>query len=205
MDLGRGDLELGSSAMTYELGVDVSKWQVPEKLNWRKLRDEAGVRFVIARHTCGLVADATFWRHGWRAMRAGGVQVGAYQYLSPHVPATAQVSLALQVARELELPYVLDVEAPGLTAKHIDTWLDSFTRSGLTPMIYCSQSSWRECYGAGPHRWAHLPLWVANYTKADKPAMPDGWSSWQIWQHTDNGALAGFDLPIDCNRRRVSA
>ena len=188
----------------HEVGIDVSKWQVPEKLNWRKLREEAGVRFVIARHSYGLQADATFWRHGWRAMRAGGVKVGAYQYLLANVPATAQVALALQVARELEMPFVLDVEAPGLTAKQIDMWLDSYTRTGLTPMIYCSQSSWRECYGSGPHRWGHLPLWVANYTTRAEPAMPDGWTSWQIWQHTDKGTLPGYEGLIDCNRRKVT-
>ena len=46
----------------YEIGVDVSKWQAPERMNWRKLRDEAGVRFVIARHCYGVLVDATFWR-----------------------------------------------------------------------------------------------------------------------------------------------
>lgn len=188
----------------HEVGIDVSKWQVPEKLNWGKLHAEGGVRFVIARHSYGLLVDKTFWLHGWRAMRAGGVQIGAYQYLLANIPATAQVSLALQVAREIDLPFVLDVEAPGLTAKHIDTWLESFTRSGLTPMIYCSQSSWRDCYGAGAHRWGHLPLWVANYTTAAAPAMPDGWTSWQIWQHTDKGRLSGFDGPLDCNRRVIA-
>jgi lysozyme len=68
-------------------------------------------------------------------------------------------------------------------------------------MIYCSRHSWATCYGAGPHRWSHLPLWVANYTTADAPAMPDGWASWQIWQHSDRGRLAGYDGHIDTNRR----
>ena len=188
----------------YEIGVDISKWQAPERMNWRKLRDEAGVRFVIARHCYGVLVDATFWRHGWQAMRAGGITVSGYQFLLANIPATAQAALALTVARELDQPYVLDVEAPGLTKKHIDAWLDSFTRSGLTPMIYCSRHSWATCYGSGPHRWSHLPLWVANYTTADAPAMPDGWDSWQIWQHSDRGRLAGYDGHIDTNRRVIA-
>ncbi len=186
----------------YEVGIDISKWQAPEKLNWRKLRDEGNVRFAIARHCYGTQVDATFWRHGWAAMRAGGIAISGYQFLLATVPATAQASLALSVARELDMPYVLDIEAPGLTAKHIDAWLESFTRGGLTPMIYCSQSSWRACYGAGPHRWGHLPLWVANYTTASAPAMPDGWSTWAIWQHTDKGMLPGYSGNLDCNRRQ---
>ena len=191
--------------MTYELGVDVSKWQMPEKVDWRKLRDAAGVRFVIARHTYGVQVDNTFWRHGWAAMRAGGISISGYQYLLANIPATAQASLAISVARELDQPYVLDVEAPGLTAKHIDTWLDTFMRAGLAhkPMIYCSRHTWHTCYGTGAHRWGHLPLWVANYTTAVAPAMPNGWDDWQIWQYSDKGRLSGYEGYIDCNRRKV--
>ena len=42
----------------YEVGIDVSKWQAPERLNWRRLRDEGGVRFVVARHCYGVQVDA---------------------------------------------------------------------------------------------------------------------------------------------------
>ncbi len=189
--------------MTYELGVDVSAWQLPEKVDWRKLRDEANVRFVIARHAFGLQVDSTFWRHGWGAMRAGGLLLSGYQYFVPNRSAAEQASLALQVAKQLDQHYVLDVEAVGLTRKHVDEWLTVFTRSGLTPMVYCSRSSWRQCYGTGAHAWGHLPLWVANYTTAAAPAMPDGWNDWAIWQFTSKGQLAGFRGDLDCNRRKI--
>ena len=190
--------------MAYELGVDVSKWQMPEKVDWRKLRDAAGVRFVIARHAYGVQVDNTFWRHGWAAMRAGGLQLSGYQYLLPNIAADAQASLAIPIAQQLDQPYVLDVEGAGLTKKHIDLWLDTFIRSGLTPMIYCSRSSWRSCYGAGQHRWGHLPLWVANYTTAAQPAMPEGWTDWVMWQFTDKGSLIGYKGDLDCNRRKAA-
>lgn len=31
------------------------------------------------------------------------------------------------------------------------------------------------------------PLWVANYTLADKPQVPTPFDSWALWQYTDNG------------------
>ncbi len=189
--------------MTYELGVDVSKWQTPEKVDWQKLKTENQIRFVIARHSYGLLVDSTFWRHGWHAMRAGGIQVGAYQYLLANQNAQEQASLALQVAPKLDLPYVLDVEGAGLTAKHIDTWLETFARASMPVIIYCSQTSWHSCYGRGAHKWAHLPLWVANYTNAAAPAMPDGWQTWAIWQHSQNGRLNGYKGAIDLNRRKA--
>lgn len=188
--------------MTYELGVDVSKWQTPEKVDWRRLKTESGIEFVIARYSYGMLIDSTFWRHGWHAMRVGGIQLGAYQYLVANQDAQQQASLALQVARQLDMPFVLDVEGSGLTAKHIDTWLNTFQRAKVDAMIYCSQTSWHTCYGRGAHKWAHLPLWVANYTQANQPAMPDGWETWQIWQHSQNGRLDGYSGAIDLNRRQ---
>lgn len=189
--------------MTYELGVDVSKWQTPEKVDWQRLKTESNIKFVIARYSYGMLVDSTFWRHGWQAMRVSGIALGAYQYLVPTQDAQQQAGLALQIARQLDMPFVLDVEARGLTAKQIDAWLNTFARANASAMIYCSQTSWRECYGAGAHKWSHLPLWVANYTEAAKPAMPDGWQDWAIWQHSQNGRLAGYSGALDLNRRKL--
>ena len=189
--------------MAYEIGVDVSKWQTPERVNWRRLRDEAGVRFVIARHAYGLQVDVSFWRHTWGAMRAGGISVSGYQYLVGNQDAAAQASLALTVARELDEPYVLDVEGAGVTRNNVDAWMEVFLRGGRTPVIYCSRSSWERCYGRGAHRWGAIKLWVANYTTGPKPVMPDGWADWATWQHSQNGRLAGYNGSIDLNRRRV--
>ena len=189
--------------MTYELGVDVSKWQTPEKVDWRKLRDEAGVRFVIARYAYGNLVDASFWKHGWLAHAAGGIAVGGYQYLVSTQDAGQQAGTALQIARHLTIPFVLDVEQKGLTKQHIDAWLFSFMRSGLTPMIYTSRFAWAECYGSSNHEWGRLPLWVANYTTAPKPALPLGWSEYKYWQYSQSGRLNGYGGDIDCNRKVI--
>ncbi len=187
--------------MTYELGVDVSKWQVPEKVDWNKLRDVSGVRYMIGRYAYGNLVDNTFWRHGWYAMQAGGISVGAYQYLVPNQDALQQAQLALTIARQLPIPFVLDVEARGLIAKQIDVWLSAFERAKVDCMIYTSHSAWRACYGTGAHRWQHLPLWIANYTNAPRPMMADGWDKYAYWQYTQNGRLTGYDGALDINRR----
>ena len=188
----------------YELGVDVSKWQTPEKVDWRKLRDESGIRFVIARYAYGNLIDTTFWKHGWFALLAGGIKIGAYQYLVPNQDAFQQANIVLGIAHQLQIPIVLDVEAKGLNSKQIDIWINTVLKTGITPMIYCSKSSWRECYGAGNHKWSNLPLWVANYTTAATPAMPDGWDKFEYWQFTSNGRLQGYTGAIDVNRKVIS-
>ena len=191
--------------MAYELGVDVSKWQTPEKVDWRKLRDAAGVRYMFGRYAYGNLIDATFWRHGWRAMQAGGIRTGAYQYLVPTQDALQQATLALSIASHLSIPFVVDIEARGLTAKHIDTWMEAFVRANMPFIIYTSHSAWRACYGVGPHKWMHIPLWIANYTTASKPMLADGWDKYAYWQYSQNGRLQGYDGAIDLNRRLVDA
>ena len=185
----------------YELGVDVSKWQVPEKVDWRKLYEVDGVRFMVARYAYGNLVDATFWKHGWFALQQGGIEISAYQFLVADHNAAQQATLALQIAHLLQTPFVIDIEGKGLTKKHIDIWMETFMRSGLKPMVYCSQSSWKECYGIEAHPYGDLPLWVANYTTAPSPAMPKGWNTFRSWQYTSNGRLSGYKGAIDLNRR----
>ena len=189
--------------MAYEIGVDVSKWQAPEKIDWRKLRDEAGVRYMIGRYAYGNLIDTTFWRHGWRAMRAGGISIGAYQYLVPNQDSLQQATLALAIARELTIPFVVDIEARGLTAQQVDVWLSAFARADVPCMIYTSYSAWRASYGIGPHKWSHIPLWIANYTDRPSPMLADGWTRYAYWQHSQNGRLSGYNGAIDLNRKPV--
>ncbi len=188
--------------MTYELGVDVSKWQVPEKVDWQKVR-AAGCKFVIARHSYGTVADSAFYRHALRALNAG-MEFMAYQYLVNHHPAVKQAEFAISVARDLPGPYVLDVEMDGLTKPIIDQWISVFLQSKLPLMIYTSRYAWAKCYGPNYHAHYQLPLWVANYTKAAKPVLPMGWAAWKYWQYTDAGRIDGYFGNLDLNRRVVN-
>ena len=188
--------------MTYELGVDVSKWQTPEKVDWPRIR-AAGYKFVIARHAYGTLTDTSFYRHAIRALYAG-MEFMAYQYLVKHQPAGKQAELAVSIARDLPGPYVLDVEMEGLTKPLIDEWIRVYTASKLPLMIYTSKYAWGRCYGSNYHGYHGIPLWVANYTTASAPALPFGWKTWAYWQFTDKGRINGFDGDLDLNRRNTA-
>ena len=56
---------------------------------------------------------------------------------------------------------------------------------------------------------ARAPLWTPYYTRAPVPRLPVGprgeaapWSSWQLWQYSARGIVAGVDGPDDLNRFR---
>lgn len=182
----------------YELGVDVSKWQVPDKIDWLAIKEQ-GYSFIFARHSYGTSVDTQFLRHALRASRAG-FRVSAYQYLVPH-NIRAQAMVALQIAGDLSMPYVLDVEQKGLTKTMIDDWIAAFTNGNSNLIIYTSRFAWLQCYGNAIHDYGKKhELWVANYTQAPLPLLPNGWKDWQYWQFTSTGRLQGYNADLDLNR-----
>ena len=185
--------------MTYELGVDVSKWQTPEKVDWRKIRS-GGYSFVFARYSYGVQIDSTFFSHSLRAINAG-LRIAGYQYMVPQHNIAAQANLASQIANDLEMPFALDIEQAGLSRSMIDDWIGKFLLQSPHLIIYTSKFKWLQCYGTAIHTYAsRLPLWVANYTNAEQPMLPSGWSTWTYWQYSSTGRINGYDGDIDLNR-----
>ena len=76
-------------------------------------------------------------------------------------------------------------------------------RTGRAPYIYTPQGWWNPCTG-GSAAMRKDPLWVPNYTTASSPAMPSGWTTWQVWQYTSTGTVPGIHDPgfTDLDRLR---
>lgn len=50
------------------------------------------------------------------------------------------------------------------------------------------------------HKYGNLPLWVASYNGKSKPTMPPGWTTYELWQFTDQGQVKGVKTRCDLNR-----
>jgi lysozyme len=189
---------------TNALGIDVSLWQ--KDLDWAALKT-AGVTFAFAKATQGdAIVDPNFARN-WPAIKAAGIVRGAYHFFKGAIDPLRQAAFFVQTVKHEkgDLPLALDVEnsgglAPAALADAIHACLNEIERlSGVHPIIYTGPNFWNTSVAApnAPDWTANYRLWIANYTAASKPTLPQGWTAWDIWQYTEQGKLNGYAGNLD--------
>jgi lysozyme len=174
-------------------GVDVSHYQ--GAFNWA-----SGRSFGYAAIGDGTgYADPMFGTN-WANMQGAGVLRGAYQFFEPSEDPTAQANLMVAAVGRLgpgDLPCMIDVEVTGgqsggTIAARIRTWLDVVQAgTGLAPIIYTGPYFWDD--NVGDASFGNFPLWIADYGPSC-PALPNGWSTWTIWQYGDSGGSLDQDV-----------
>ncbi|MGJ9404331.1 cell wall-binding repeat-containing protein [Arthrobacter sp. KK5.5] len=96
----------------------------------------------------------------------------------------------------------------GLTPAQMVSWIEDFgstveERTGRLPMIYTAQSWWDVCTGDSTafKDWPlHVSL-VPTATSVPKNAreLPEGWTTFNIWQYTFTADLIGSTQEVDGN------
>jgi lysozyme len=177
-------------------GMDVSSYD--PNVDWPTAH-ASGIEFAFVRASDGTqYPDPLFAQH-WAAAKSAGVIRGAYQFFRPAEDPIAQADLLIQSMGTLDkddLPPVLDLEtAGGLTQAQVvaaaQQWLDHVAAAtGRTPIIYAGLYSWHDLTGS--HDMTTSPLWVAQYTSAACPNIPDPWTRWSFWQYSDTGSVSGI-------------
>ena len=95
----------------------------------------------------------------------------------------------------------------GMTPSQLVTWIKDFgntvkAKTGRLPMIYTAQSWWDECTGdsAAFKSW---PLHVSIFPTADVAKnpreLPEGWTTFNVWQYSSNSNLLGSTKNVDAN------
>jgi len=177
-------------------GIDVSHHQ--GIINWGKVAGE-GVKFAFIKATDGTsFVDPKFERN-WEGARSVGIPRGAYLFFRQGLDGAAQAKHFLEVAPLTAgalLP-VVDVEDfNGIGARdYVEQLVQCVTKiksslKGRWPIIYSSASVWRSL--GNPDDLSDAPLWVAHYTSAPKPKIPQVWESYAFWQYSESGHLAGI-------------
>lgn len=182
-------------------------------INWGKVA-RSGISFAAVKAT-----EGTYYRNPYalsdiKAARAAGLSVGAYAFAIPNGNGgrsspvrQADFLLAYLGPLAVTVPVMLDIEfnpysgglCYGLRGSRMVTWVARFSaevqaKTGRVPYIYTPQGWWNPCTG-GSATLHKDPLWVPNYTTAASPAMPFGWTTWQIWQYSSSGTVAGIQDP----------
>lgn len=174
-------------------GYDVSHYQ--PNLNVHAHMAQAGKKFCIIKATEGAnIVDHLFSAH-WKAAKAAGMIVGAYNFFHPSVDTTAQAKRFESVIGKLgagDLAPVLDWEkTDGISAVRDRSAAQSFIQdvaqvTGKNPIIY-GAPYFLQALGLGADFIQH-PLWIAHYG-AKCPLIPFPWTAWTMWQYTSGGGL----------------
>ena len=185
-------------------GIDISNNN--GDVDWERVVT-AGVTFAFLKATEGTsFVDQTYERHR-AAAKQHGIKVGAYHFARPAKSQPGQqAAFFLEHAKPKagELRPVLDLEDNGgLAAADVQRWargwLDAVERAvGCKPIIYTSPSFWRD--RAGNADFSGYPLWHAQYTKRPNADVAGSWKGYTIWQHAQDGAIAGVRGHCDVNR-----
>lgn len=182
-------------------GIDVSDHS--GTVDWRKVADE-GFAFAFVKATEGDdLKDSNFDDH-WRQLKSAGIIRGAYHfYVTEDDPEDQARFFISNVTLEPgDLAPVVDVEMighntpPGLPGR-LQRWLDIVeAHYGVKPIIYTTAKFWDEHFNG---EFGEYPLWVAEYD-VDAPRIPNGWSTWHLWQWKGDSAVAGVEKGADVTR-----
>ncbi|HXO21200.1 MAG TPA: GH25 family lysozyme [Thermoanaerobaculia bacterium] len=179
-------------------GIDVSHYQ--GTVNWPEVR-QAGIEFAFAKATDGLTWTDPQFADNRPAMKAAGLLRGAYHFFEPADDAAQQAQFFLQTVQLAagDLPPALDVETAASSAmalwEGVETWLQTVAAAtGVQPFLYVDPTFADE-YEI-PASLAAYPLWIAEYDVA-QPTLPEGWSTWLIWQQSESGTVSGVTGTVD--------
>ncbi|MDP2965977.1 MAG: GH25 family lysozyme [Pelolinea sp.] len=173
-------------------GIDVSHWQndksTPQKMNFTKAK-AAGAKFVFIKVSERGGMDEDFI-YNWKTAKAAYIPRGGYHFLRWDISALLQARIFCELLKDDpgELPPVADFEAPIKDGKYpSNALLAAFLEAvesilGKRPMIYTSPGFWNsygknKITGRFDASWSYYPLWIAHYTTAAAPQVPEPWKS----------------------------
>lgn len=189
---------LGTPA--YLPGIDVSHFQ--GLIDWQKVK-AAGIGCAFIKATDGTSFVDPQFKANAEGCSQAGIPFGFYHFFRPTLDARQQAAHFLDTVTPVltagtHLPPCLDLEVGPLQVAQATAWLDQVDEAlSREPLIYTSPAfaaEWLTTGGLGIY-----PLWLAQYTSKPQPDVPEAWSDWEFWQHTQNGSVDGVPNQVDLN------
>ncbi len=183
------------------LGIDISHFQT--NIEWDKIKAD-GVNFVYIKATQGTHFKDPKFKENHAATKNQCLYRGAYHFYETGKDPEKQALNFVEAVGALisgDLPPVLDLEELGVKTpvtkemyeRNTLVWLKIVEEKlGVRPIIY-SNPTFGNQYLKHPE-FGKYKLWVAEYTKAKSPKVPQTWTdkSWTIWQRTDREKIEGI-------------
>lgn len=199
----------------YTYGIDVSRYNTVT--SWSSVENDSPPKaFVFIKATEGVgYIDPACADHASKVSTQTKMLFGYYHYATLKNAtnvvndATSEADAFASAMRTLPaatLIPVLDLEDPDTilnkdqTQQWIGTFVDRMNQNGFPRLFMYSAASYLNAHLPSNHPFGSMPLWVAHYTTNSQPNMPAGWSSWDIWQYTCEGAVSGVSGNCDVNK-----
>lgn len=190
------------------VGIDVSKWN--GNIDWAQVK-ASGVEFAIIRagyrgSTVGSIMEDPYFQRNMQGAIKNGIKVGVYFFSMARteeeaiqeaawlVSAIRKYSITYPVAFDLESwgkGRIADVSYSQLTSNAI-AFLGYVKSSGYTPMMYASKNDFNNRWETS--RISGCKFWLAHYTE-----KTDYRGSYQMWQYSSKGSVAGISGYVDMN------
>ncbi len=188
-------------------GIDVSHWNGDVIA---EISNESDISFVICKATQGKSYIDPEFKYNWQSIKQINKIRGAYHFYIYDVDPTSQAKHFCDVVGDLEitdLSLILDVEELSVPKGTIDknkfkndliTFLDFVEqRTKRIPILYTDYSFANQYLD--DTRFSKYPLWLAEYSKADKPKIPNAWKDkgFFIWQKNNSFSIHSTKVDYD--------
>lgn len=202
------------------IGIDVAKYQ--GTIDWSQVA-ASGVQFAIIRvgyrtQTTGIIYEDPCAKYNLQQAEAAGIKLGAYFFSTAVNEQEAQEEAAwvTNYIAQYKITYPVVYNCEGFkSADSRQYGLDKTTRSncaakfldyvaskGYTPMFYAARNElqddtdWNTTSLSSKYK-----IWVSQYPDPPFPVTsePSYTGSYDMWQYTNVGAIAGIKKGVDVN------
>lgn len=196
-------------------GIDISSYQ--GNVIWESVRSQ--VDFVIIKATQGVgETDPNLTENANGASKVN-IPLTFYHFATLNKvdvvsDATAEANYFLSKIKTLpkpSLPLALDIETntssikPNDVVTYINTFIGVLKSAGYDDVAIYSSPSFLNSNLPKGHGLGKYKLWIAEYTNAPKPIIPDGWADYWCWQHSETGKIDGIVGNVDLNTMNETA
>ena len=197
-----------------KMGFDVSHYQ--GQIDWSRINKQK-YQFVYIKATEGATYQDPTFKANWSGARRRGLQVGVYHVYRLCVDVQSQLDNLIrtvpsnltqaQSLRHQVLPPAIDVEYQtdclAITAQQVQRNLLQMAHRleeyyGMRPIFYTTPNFYHAYFNT---ELAQYPLWIQDLKQ--KPNIKER-QSWQLWQYTQQGTVAGIKGFVDLNYAQAS-
>ncbi|MEM7300789.1 MAG: GH25 family lysozyme [Pseudomonadota bacterium] len=182
-------------------GIDASHYQ--SSVDWGEVAGD-GIDFVSIKATQGSTpySYSSYYTDNIQPARSAGLIAGGFHFFTGGESGKDQANQFLSVANPQrgDLLPMLDLEqtngAGGSEiAQEALSWLQTVEAAvGGKPFLYTTASFFSQI--GNPTGFEDYPLWVAEYG-VTSPNLPQGWTEYTIWQHSESGSVTGISGAVD--------